>query len=202
MPINDTHIRRYLPHVMLGGIIALMAMTSIFEKTCKRAPKRNIEDSEIVKIEASVTADDLDKEQIDQLHAATLKASDSCFELKKICATVLVPASSLVSLLSGQKLNGAVFVSALLIITAFWLADAVGYFYQRKLRANMTRIWQRRAARCPDGYEHIPAPQRVGAFRSAFNSSMIYYLLLSSLVGLAFLLYFLGFISPGLSSKP
>jgi hypothetical protein len=141
---------------------------------------------------AVVSADDLDREQIEQLHAATLKASDSCFELKKLCATVLVPIATLVSVFTDKRLNDAVFLAAMLVVAAFWLADAVGYFYQRKLRAAMTAIWVRRAARCPEGYDHVPAPAKVGPLAAAFNTSMIYYLILAALLGGAFLFFKLG----------
>jgi hypothetical protein len=145
-------------------------------------------------VDSATTADDLDREQIEQLHAATLKASDSCFELKKLCATVLVPAGTLVAVFTNKRLNTAVFVAGLLIIMAFWLADAVDYFYQRKLRDAMTPIWQRRADRCPGGYNYVPAQPGVRPVRAAFNSSMSYYLILAILVGIAFLLFELGII--------
>ena len=57
---------------------------------------------------SAVTADDLDREQLDQLHTATVKASDSCFELKKPCATVLVPTVTLVAVFTDKRLNQAV----------------------------------------------------------------------------------------------
>lgn len=139
-----------------------------------------------------VSADDLDREQIEQLHAATLKASDSCFELKKLCATVLVPIATLVSVFTDKLLNDAVFLAAILVIVAFWLADTVSYFYQRKLRAAMTAIWARRAARCPEGYDHVPRPAKVGPLAAAFNTSMIYYLILVALVGGVFLAFKVG----------
>lgn len=131
----------------------------------------------------AVSADDLDRAQIEQLHATTLKASDSCFELKKLCATVLVPAATLASVLTDKRFNETVFMAGLLVIVAFWLADAVGYFYQRKLRAAMTVIWVRRAARCSEPYDHVPTPAKVGPIGAAFNSSMIYYLILAILLG-------------------
>jgi len=143
---------------------------------------------------ATVSAEDLDREQIEQLHAATLKASDSCFELKKLCATVLVPAATLVAVFTDKHLNDAVFVAGMLVIAAFWLADSVGYFYQRSLRSAMTEIWVRRAARCREGYDHVPPSAKVGPLRAAFNSSMIYYLILALLVGGAFLLFRTGII--------
>jgi hypothetical protein len=142
----------------------------------------------------SVTADDLDREQLEQLHAATLKASDSCFELKKLCATVLVPTGTLVAVFTDKKLNIAVFVAGLLVIVAFWLADAVGYFYQRKLRVAMTGIWRRRAATIPGGYNYVPKPSKVGPVRAAFNTSMTYYLILAVLIGGALLLFETGVI--------
>ena len=140
-------------------------------------------------VDGRVTPDELDKEQLAQLHAATLRASDSCFELKKLCATVLVPTGVLVSVFTDTKLNAAVFGAGLLVITAFWLADAVGYFYQRKLRYRMSVIWERRAARCAEGYNYVPMPRKVGPLRAAFNTSMLYYLILAMvmLVGLALL---------------
>jgi hypothetical protein len=144
---------------------------------------------------AEVTADDLDKEQLTQLHNATLKASDSCFELKKLCATVLVPAGTLVAVFTNKKLDAAVFVGGLVVIFAFWMADSVGYYYQRKLRIAMTPIWQRRAARCTGGYNQVPNPRPVGPRGAAFNSSMLFYLILTVVLATLFVLFELGVIS-------
>jgi hypothetical protein len=138
---------------------------------------------------STLTADDLDREQLEQLHAATLNASDSCFELKKLCATVLVPAGTLVALFTGKRLDVSVFVAGLLVITAFWLADAVGYYYQRSLRNFMVPIWQRRAERIPGGYDNVPKRKKIDPARAMFNWSMTYYLILALVVGLAFALF-------------
>ncbi|MFI7159631.1 hypothetical protein [Micromonospora chalcea] len=138
--------------------------------------------------EHKVRADDLDKELIDQLHAATLKASDSCFEIKKLCATALVPTGTLVALFSGRRLTTAVFVSALLVICFFWLADAVGYYYQRRLRAAMDVIWRRRAERCEEGWTP-PDTSAASPLKAAFNGSMTFYALLAAPVLLALILY-------------
>ncbi len=141
--------------------------------------------------------DTLDKEQLDQLHAASLKATDSCFELKKLCATVLVPAGVLVATFSDKKLNPAVFVAGFAIIFAFWIADAFSFYYQRRLRVLMKEIWIRRAARCAEGYRHVQQVAAVGWFRAAFNSSMVYYLLLALVVGAALAGYALGLLDVG-----
>ncbi|KFU75493.1 hypothetical protein SAMN04489729_4267 [Amycolatopsis lurida] len=138
------------------------------------------------------TADALDKEQLDQLHAATLKAADSCFELKKLCATVLVPAGVLVATFSDKKLNPAVFVAGFMVIAAFWIADAFSFYYQRRLRVLMKDIWNRRAERCAEGYDHVQKVTAVSWFRAAFNSSMIYYLILAAMVGAALAAYASG----------
>jgi hypothetical protein len=145
--------------------------------------------------EGHVTADDLDRELLEQLHAATLKASDSCFELKKLCATVLVPAGTLVAVFTNRTLDASVFVAGIAIVVAFWLADTVSYYYQRKLRAMMTPIWARRASRCVPRYTHIPSPAAASAIRAAFNASMTYYLILGILVTLGLLLFEAGVIS-------
>ncbi|MFD7854236.1 hypothetical protein ACFV6B_08055 [Streptomyces microflavus] len=138
------------------------------------------------------TADSLDKEQLDQLHAATLKASEACLELKKLCAVILVPVGTLVATFADKKPNSAVFIAGILIIVAFWIADSFSYFYQRKLRGAMIPIWNRRAARCTDGYTHIPTSGSVKPLRAAFNASMAYYLILSLLFGVATGAYSLG----------
>jgi hypothetical protein len=130
----------------------------------------------------SALSDAIDKEQLDQLHNATLKAADTCFELKKLCATVLVPTATLVAVFTNKQLDVAVFVAGLIVVFAFWLADSTGYYYQRKLRSAMTPIWQRRAARCTPAYSHAPNPSGVGWFRAAFNVSMVFYLILAVLL--------------------
>jgi hypothetical protein len=96
-----------------------------------------------------VSAEDLDKDLLDQLHAATLKASDSCFEIKKLCATVLIPTGTLVSVFAAKRLDTSVFVAGLLVVTLFWLADATSYFYQRRLRNLMVCTYSEEANRGP-----------------------------------------------------
>jgi hypothetical protein len=147
------------------------------------------------------TADDLDKELLDQLHQATLKASDSCFELKKLCATILAPTVTVVTIFLSKRLDQAVFLVGLLVVLAFWLADAVGYYYQRKLRASMSDVWKRRASRCDEPYSDYPKTSSVRWFSAAFNYSMIYYAILGGLLLVGLLLFAFGLIHsdmPGL----
>jgi hypothetical protein len=151
--------------------------------------------------ETQVSADNLDKELLDQLHAATLKASDSCFEIKKLCATVIVPTGALVSAFSDRRLGTAVFVAGLLVVVAFWLADSVGYYYQRRLRASMNTIWQRRSGRCEEQWLP-PATAQVTALRSAFNGSMTFYLLLAIPIVIGLVLYATGAIASPATVSP
>lgn len=143
---------------------------------------------------AQPSADSLDKELLEQLHAATLKASDSCFEIKKLCATVLVPTGTLVAIFSGRQLGTAVFVAGLLAVALFWLADSVGFYYQRKLRSVMNSVWERRAERCEEAWE-APNTPRVGPLGSAFNRSMTFYALLGIPITIGLVLYWTGVIS-------
>lgn len=137
------------------------------------------------------TLDELDKELLDQLHQATLNASESCFELKKLCATVIIPAGVLVATFSNKELNYAIFGAGFGVILCFWFADAVGYYYQRKLRGAMNAVWARRAARCSEPWP-VPTAGGVSKWRAAFNESMLFYLAPAGLTALACLLYVLG----------
>lgn len=170
--------------VGVGGLLALRRVKSTTVPAVAEDPPA-----------ASVgepTADSLDKDQLDQLHAATLKAADSCFELKKLCATVLVPTGVLVSTFTDKRLDAAVFIAALLVIFAFWMADVVSYYYQRKLREGMEKIWVRRAARCAETYPYSAVKRKVGWLHAAFNLSMVYYWILGSVTLIAFAFYLGG----------
>jgi hypothetical protein len=129
------------------------------------------------------TVDELDREFMEQLHAATLKASDLCYEMKKLCATVLAPVAAVVTVLNDRRPNILLFVVGLLVVVAFWMADTVGFFYQRRLRAQMSLVWKRRAARC-DGDEEfvVPVVEEVTVIRAAFDASMIFYLIMSIVI--------------------
>jgi hypothetical protein len=134
--------------------------------------------------ESTVTADTLDQLRIDQLHAATLKASDSCFEIKRMCATLVVATGTLVSVFANKTLSRGVFVAGLAVVLAFWLADSVGYFYQRRLRSIMDGLIAGLAQRSSVAYSfRLASP--VKAWRAAFNGSMVFYLILAVLIAVA-----------------
>jgi hypothetical protein len=176
-----------------AGLIAGAAVTRAITIRADRAPQFD-HDAAAAKPDAvKPLADDLDKELLEQLHAATLQASDSCFEIKKLCATALIPTGALVALFSDRRVGPAVFVSGLLVITFFWLADAVGYYYQRKLRATMGDVWLRRSQRCSEAWDS-PKTTKTSPLRAAFNGSMYFYLLLAIPVVVGLILYAMGVI--------
>lgn len=153
---------------------------------------------------AELSADDLDKEQIEQLHAATLQVSGNCFELKKLCATVLVAAGTLIVTLSHKGLDHALFVGGLIVVMVFWTADAQSYYIQAKLRARMKVLQQSRARRLTElpmypaegvGLPVEDQPDLTRRVLHAFvNASMLYYLLIAAVVSLVWAAYGRGLI--------
>ncbi|MFI1410511.1 hypothetical protein ACH4Y0_11485 [Streptomyces sp. NPDC020707] len=141
------------------------------------------------------TKDELDKDQLDQLHAATVKASEACLELKKLCALIVVPVGTIIASFGDKKPGPSLFAAGLMVIFGFWIADSFSYYYQRKLRGAMIPIWQRRANRCVDSpYPFVPTSGAVKPWRAAFNMSMAYYLILAALIGLAAWAYAVGWL--------
>jgi len=141
-----------------------------------------------------VDADQLDEMMIDQLHAATLKASDSCFELKKACATLLVPVAALVAVFTDKVLTPAVFWAALGVIVPFWLADVVSFRLQRQIRVAMQKHINRRKARLPSSgpiWKYSETTE-VGPLQAAFDRSMAFYGLLALPIALTMLAFALG----------
>jgi hypothetical protein len=152
--------------------------------------------------DAGLTADALDKEQIDQLHAATLQVSGNCFELKKLCAAVLVAAGTLIVTLSDRKLADGLFVGGLVIVLVFWTADAQSYFIQAKLRVRMKDLQRVRTRRLGElnGYpaDGVGLPIVIQRARwrrimhSFFNASMLYYFLVAAVLASVWVAYARG----------
>ncbi|MBB4635696.1 hypothetical protein [Longimicrobium terrae] len=133
--------------------------------------------------------DELDKISIDQLHKAVLQLSGNCFEIKKLCATVLVSASTLVTTFTNRQLDASLFVGGGVITLFFWMLDGQSYYYQEKLRAQMKKLAEHIADRdkqkvtvlgvgmpLTEERENWNVVQR--SFHAAFNGSMLFYVLL------------------------
>jgi hypothetical protein len=147
--------------------------------------------------------DELDKVSIDQLHKAVLQISGNCFEIKKLCVTVLISAATLVAIFTNKKLDLAFFVGSLIGVSFFWLLDAQNYYYQEKLRTRMKELGEGIASRhlphlSVDGIgmplsekrEERSTRERVAA--SLLNYSMIFYLLLAVVIALLLVAYLSG----------
>lgn len=84
--------------------------------------------------------DELDWKLLDQLYGVVSQISGFCFEIKKFCVTTEFVALTLLAKFTTDKLDHSLFVAGLLIPVCFWFLDAVGYYYQVKLRATMEAI--------------------------------------------------------------
>jgi hypothetical protein len=145
--------------------------------------------------------DELDKTDIDQLHKAVLQISSNCFELKKLCATVLVSAGTLISTFLGWHLNQALLGGGFIVTAFFWVLDAQSFYYQRKLRDRMDLLNNNIRGR--GGMQgSIASGLRVGKWRSMFNESMAFYLILALIFAIVGLLMHYGLIHEIAPQKP
>ena len=156
-----------------------------------------------------MTQDELDQQSIAQLHDVVLGFSKNCFELKKLCATVVGASLTLLAAFTADKIDPVFFVGSAVIIVFFLMADAQSYFYQEKVRIQMTvlqnGILQRNNLHLIfDGVGMPLSGNRQTrtiakrAFFSVINWSMIFYYGLLVIDGLAFWTYSKGWVH----SKP
>ena len=132
--------------------------------------------------------DEIDWKTIDQIHEATLRISNECFEYKKLCVAVLAAVAALMIKLGNGLSDKSVFVVCLIVCIGFWLSDATAYFYQRKLRAAMDNRITMLAERNKVSYDRPITSRSILA--SAFNPSMIlYYVLIITILALWFISY-------------
>jgi hypothetical protein len=167
-----------------------------------------------------ITRDEFDKICIDQLHKVVLQLSGNCFELKKLCATLIVSAGTLIATFTGRHLDASLFSGATFITLFFWVLDSQSYYYQEKIRARMKKLGEDiiEPASVPAGTPSIPQPalstpdtpldgvgmplseereNRAAGNRilhAFFNGSMSFYWILIALFGLLAVLYWQGII--------
>ena len=125
---------------------------------------------------AAKTSDEIDWKIVDQLHDATLKISNDCFEYKKLCVAVVAGVIALMVRFGSADNLQFVFAVCGLVCIGFWFSDATAYFYQRSLRRTMTAKLNRIAER--NGAEteaNLIAPTMWAAI---FNKSMALYMVL------------------------
>lgn len=149
--------------------------------------------------------DENDKTSIDQLHKAVLQLSNNCFEIKKMCVTILVAAATLTATFTNRQLDTSIFVAGIIITGFFWILDSQSYYYQEKLRARMKELAEDMAGRravklsisgvgMPLSEEREERTVTARVILSGFNESMFFYLALSVLLCALALLYHFGVI--------
>lgn len=132
-------------------------------------------------------ADELNKIQIDQLHKATLNFSNNSMETKKLCVTAQI---AVYTLLAGiyKENSSPIFAIALVLLgmlvpILFYFVDVFLYFYQDRLRENMSKQIDEIKKR--NGLEiQPPSKKKNRLFRSLFNGSQTLYfgLIINSIV--------------------
>ena len=130
--------------------------------------------------QAAKTSDEIDWKIVDQLHDATLKISNDCFEYKKLCVAVVAGVIALMVRFGSADNLQFVFAVCGLVCLGFWFADATAYFYQRSLRRTMTsklnKIAERNGA---EAEANLEAPTMWAAI---FNRSMALYSVLLAVI--------------------
>lgn len=155
---------------------------------------------------------ELDKMSIEQLHKAVLQLGGNCFETKKLCATVLISAGTLMVALLERRLDPSLFVGGMTVLAVFWLVDAQSYYYQEKLRARMKKLAENLAVRgahkleiegvgmpLTDEREDWKPLRRAG--HALVNSSMLFYLVVALVLLFVLQLYEHGAIQTVATSR-
>lgn len=101
----------------------------------------------VVKEYKRTATDEIDWVEVEQLHDATLKISQNCFEFKKLCIALIGVAAVALGKITSDSLDPSYFVIPLLIAFGFWVADFTAYYYQRVTRKRMSARLQAIATR-------------------------------------------------------
>lgn len=137
--------------------------------------------------QATKTSDVIDWKIVDQLHDATLKISNDCFEYKKLCVAVVAGVIALMVKFGSEDNLEFVFAVCGLVCLGFWFSDSIAYYYQRSLRRRMTaklnKIAERNSA---DVEENIENPKM---WSSIFNRSMSLYFVLLAVIFMLWLVF-------------
>ena len=135
--------------------------------------------------------DALDWEDVDQLHAATLEISKSCFEFKKICVGLIGVAATILVKFTKDRLDHSFFFVPLLLAVGFWIADATSYYYQRQIRSLMDKTLIAIAGR-NSLTEYTRKKTKASWTGAFFNASMALYYVLVALLLLGWISYGMG----------
>lgn len=120
--------------------------------------------------------DEIDFSKAEQMHAATLQISKTSFDFKKLCVSFLGATMAFIINFTNTKIDHILFVVGLVLILGFWISDATGYYYQRRLRYRIEERFQEIAIR--NQAEYSSRVEKPTAWKSLFNHSMwLYYIL-------------------------
>jgi len=146
----------------------------------------------------------LDQDSINQLHAAVLQVSQTCYDIKKLCATIVgSTVAGVIGLAQVQpdvRIGYPFFLIGVVSSAFFWFLDGQNYLLQRKMRTRMKELADNIARRSGfmllfDGVG-MPIITRTKqtnlVMQSAFNSSMIFYYLLTAIFMVLALLQIFG----------
>ena len=124
----------------------------------------------------------LQKNQIDQLHNATLNISKQCFEIKKLCLTIELTALTFTLNFTSNTYDCCLFIAflGLIIPLIFWILDSLTYYYQDVLRYRMLEIENvvRKKNNLPKEKNRHKRSTCCRLYHSAFNRSQILYCIL------------------------
>ena len=127
-------------------------------------------------------ADEIDHAKADQMHTAALQISKTCFDLKKLCVSVLGACMALLVKFTENHVDHSLFAIGIILVIGFWLSDATAYFYQKSLRVAIDGQFKAIAER--SGAEYALSASSPAVKRALFNMSMsLYFVLLSVLAG-------------------
>ena len=130
--------------------------------------------------------DSFDRNEIEQLHRATLGFSKQCFDLKKLCVTVEISACALAVTIfrdayGDNELFFALKLIALFTPLLFYSLDVCTFYYQDKLRKCMfdieNKIRKRNGIQLKtnDRFSESNHTRKMRIFRSVTNESNIIY---------------------------
>lgn len=131
---------------------------------------------------------------------------DFVLRQKKLCVSVVFVVITVIATFTSNKIGHAVFVAGTVIPLVFWFLDAIGYYYQVKLRTLMENIREQIATRNSKkeiivkgkpfiAKDRVVTSDRRKVFSSFFNHSMWIYGVIIGLDLVVWVLFYLGMVS-------
>jgi hypothetical protein len=123
--------------------------------------------------------DEIDFAKAEQMHAAALQISKTCFDFKKLCVSFVGVAMAFLIKFTNNHIDHSLFVVGLVLIFGFWISDATAYYYQKSLRHKIDSQFEQIANR--NQINDMPQSANPSVLGSLFNLSMILYFVFGAL---------------------